>query len=117
MSYFRQKQIGKSPFNPGRRSRPGLLERRAIWKRHLRRFMLTKDLIQRKQPSVWVWTCGARSGFVSAFTLSEAKACAKEALGLKNNRLPMNVTIERIENESETRTSVEATVVSPESKS
>lgn len=115
MGYFHTKQIGKPSFNPGRRRKPGILERRAVWQRFARSYLKLKEIIPRKQPSVWTWTCGNRTGFVSAFTRSEARARIKETLGLKKNcRLPSNVTIEKIENEqtpikSETGTSVQET--------
>ncbi len=117
MGHFRQPQIGKPPYNPGRRRPLGRLERRALWDRLAKKFLKQRGIIPAKQPSVWVWTCGARSGFVSAFTRSEARARAKEALGFrKKDRLPTNVTIEKIENDK-TGISIDETGVSAESNS
>ncbi len=117
MGYFRNKAIGKPPFNPGIRHPLGRLERRAIWDRLAKKFLKLKGAIPTKQPSVWAWTYGNQTGFVSAFTKSEARARTKEALGLKKkNRLPINVILEKIEDE-QAGSSVEEVGVRPEFES
>jgi len=106
-----RKQVGKPPFNPGNRRPPTRLQNEAFVLRAQKRALKNAGMISGKIPSIWNWTYGQNHGVETAHTLSEAKAKIKAVLKLPSNaRLPKEVKIERISNDSRTSSAAAGTI-------
>lgn len=90
-------QIGKPPYNPGRKRNLTKEQRRAIWDRLAKKYLKQKGYLKSKKPLEWYWAQGDQDGFVLAFTRGEARSKIKEVLGIsKNKRLPAEIFIMRV---------------------